>query len=80
MHAYIHTLSLLLCYRGGCSHPFYLASVTATVIFLFMFLDAFPLLPWWYYPLGVCILLTLSRAYEFLFVLHIALLPVGVAL
>lgn len=34
-----------------------------------MFPDAFPLLPSWCYPLGVCILLILSRAYEFLSVL-----------
>jgi hypothetical protein len=48
--------------------------------FPLMFLDAFPLLPSWYYPLGVCILLILCRAYEFLSVLYIALLSVGVAL
>lgn len=55
-HACIHTLSLLLCYRRrDCSSPFYLAYVTAAVFLPLMFPDAFPFLPSWCYPLGVCI-------------------------
>lgn len=82
MHAYIPCPFCCATSEGVVHMPFALP-LLLLLCFPSYVPDAFPLLPSWCYPLGVCILLILSRAYEFLSVLCvlcIALFSDGVVL